>query len=137
VPAESIENNNSRKLLGVTMKRADDLRCQDSYWNTTQDELKAARRRGDTGVLAGAVILLALLFFNREHASETAWWVIGSAALLAIIVPSTWYVAKRRRRIAMARGLECASCSYVPHDTEITAVAESRCCLRCGESLQR
>jgi hypothetical protein len=87
-------------------------------------------------IFCGAAALLAFLGFNQEKAGSLAWWLAGGGVLLSIIIGALWFVTTRRRRIAAARGLVCSQCAYVPHDTEITEVAEKRQCPRCEQSLE-
>jgi Na+/proline symporter len=112
-----------------------DTQGRDAYWHATQSELKSIRRRGDIVTLTGAAVLLALIFFYRDHSQELAAWLVGGALLLAVIGASLWFVTSRTRRVAIARGLVCSRCSYMPHDTEIDEVATTRTCPRCEQSL--
>lgn len=110
-------------------------RVNDAYWHATRSELKSIRRRGDVVVLIGAAALLSLIFLYREHSRELSAWLIAAGLLLAVIVASLWFVTSRTRRLAIARGLKCSHCSYMPHDTEIDDVASTRKCPHCEQSL--
>jgi hypothetical protein len=112
-----------------------DTQVRDAHWRATQSELRSIRRRGDVVTLIGAAALLALIFFYRDHSQEPTAWLIAAALLLAVIGASLWFVTSRRRRVAIARGLLCSRCSYMPHDTEIDEVAQTRTCPRCEQSL--
>jgi hypothetical protein len=112
-----------------------DQRSRDAYWLATRIELKSIQRRGDVFVLIAAGVLLALLAFNREKSAELNWWLAGGGLLLFVISTSLWFVTKRRRSVAAARGLVCRACGYMPHDTEISEVAETRQCSHCASSL--
>jgi len=112
-----------------------DTQGRDAYWNATQTELKSIRKRGDVVALIGAAALLALVFFYRDHSQELGTWLIAAVLMLAVIGGSLWFVTSRKRRVAIARGLVCTHCSYMPHDTEIDEVAESRTCPHCERSL--
>jgi hypothetical protein len=137
VSVDKKEEKRSWHTGGSAVKRADDMRHQDAYWDATQDVLKTIQRRGDAVIFAAAAILLGVLAYNHEHSGELFWWLVAGTGLLAVIVQVLWFVTTRRRRIAAARGLVCSLCEYVPHDTEITEVAATRRCPRCDESLQR
>lgn len=107
----------------------------DAYWYATRSELKSIRRRGDVVMLIGAAALLSLIFLYRDHSQELSWWLIAAGFLLAVIGASLWFVTSRTRRVAIARGLKCSRCSYMPHDTEIDEVASTRQCPHCEKSL--
>lgn len=108
---------------------------RDAYWHATQSELRSIRRRGDVVMLTGAVALLALIFLYRDHSQELSAWLVAAAILLAVIGVSVWFVTSRTRRVAIARGLRCSRCWYMPHDTEIDEVANTRTCPHCEQSL--
>ena len=112
-----------------------DERSRDAYWHATRSELQSVQRRGDVLIFGGAIALLALLALNRDKAADLTWWLAVGVALLAIIAGALWFVTTRRRRIAATRGLVCPHCAYVPHDTEITEVADTRQCPHCAHSL--
>jgi len=111
-------------------------RNREAYWHATRDELKAIQRRGDYLIFAGALALLGVLFYNHDRASQLQYWLVVGGLTLLVILGSLWFVTTRKRRVATARGLVCSSCSYMPHDTEIGDVVESRRCPRCDHSLQ-
>ena len=108
---------------------------RDAYWRATQTELKSIRKRGDRVTLTGAAVLFALIFFYRDHTQELSVWLIAGTLLLMVIGVSLWFVTSRRRRVAIARGLVCKHCDYMPHDTEIDEVAATRTCPHCERSL--
>jgi hypothetical protein len=112
-----------------------DTQGRDAYWHATRSELKSIRRRGDVVTLTGAAALLALIFLYRDHSQELSAWLVAAALLLGLIGASLWFVTSRTRRVAIARGLLCSRCSYMPHDTEIEEVASTRTCPHCEESL--
>ena len=113
-----------------------DTRSRDAYWQATQSELKSIRKRGDVLILAGAAVLLSLLAWYHERSDSLASWLIAGGLLLAVILLSLWFVTTRKRRVAVTRGLVCTQCDYMPHDTEIEEVAETRACPRCEKSLE-
>jgi hypothetical protein len=112
-----------------------DTQGRDAYWHATRSELKSIRRRGDIVTLVGAAALLALIFLYRDRSQELTAWLVAGALLLAVIGVSLWFVTSRKRRVAIARGLLCTHCAYMPHDTEIDEVATTRTCPRCEHSL--
>lgn len=113
-----------------------DERTREAYWHATRSELRNIQRRGDYLVFGGALALLAVLFYNHDRSSQLQYWLVVGGLTLLVILASLWFVTTRKRRVATARGLVCASCSYMPHDTEISDVVESRRCPRCDHSLQ-
>lgn len=117
------------------MSASFDAQGRDAYWQATQTELKTIRKRGDVLTLTGAAALLALIFVYRDRSQELATWLVAVTILLAVIGTSLWFVTSRKRRIAIARGLVCARCAYMPHDTEIDEVASTRTCPHCDQAL--
>lgn len=112
-----------------------DTQGREAHWVATQTELKSIRRRGDILTLTGAVVLLALIFVYRDQSQNLAAWLVAAVLLLTVIGASLWFVISRKRRVAIARGLVCSRCSYMPHDTEIDEVATTRSCPHCENSL--
>lgn len=117
------------------MSASFDTQGRDAYWHATQTELKSIRKRGDLVTLIGAAALLTLVFVYRDHSQELSTWLIAAVLMLAVIGASLWFVTSRKRRVAIARGLVCSNCNYMPHDTEIDEVAATRACPRCERSL--
>jgi hypothetical protein len=109
---------------------------RDAYWEATRERLKSAQKRADSFTLVGVLAIGALLWVYREPGEQIGLWtaVAIGAALIAICAP-LWFVTRRKRRITASRGLICRHCGYVPHDTEISEVANTRHCQRCEQSL--
>ena len=108
---------------------------RDSYWSATQDALKAVKRRGNLLIFLGAGALFALEMVLPESARDLRGMMIGAMLVLALIGGYVWFVTSRKRQIAESRGLVCLRCNYLPHDTEIDEVADSRRCPRCAAEL--
>lgn len=108
---------------------------RDSQWSTTQQALKAVKRRGDLLIVSGAAALFALAMVLPESAHDQRGMLIGAMLVLALIGGYVWFVTSHKRRIAESRGLVCLRCNYLPHDTEIDDVAQSRQCPRCDSDL--
>jgi hypothetical protein len=108
---------------------------RDAYWRATQTELNSIRKRGDRVAMWGAALLFALIYVFRDHLQEPRAWLIAGTLLLGVVGTSLWVVTSRRRRLAIARGLVCRHCDYMPHDTEIDEVAATRTCPHCEKSL--
>ena len=108
---------------------------RDSHWRATQAELHSIQRRGEYSLMAsvGALIVGAILV--RDRIEGTTFWLLIAGAAFVFFLAEVFYVASRKRRIAAARGLVCGKCAYVPHDTEINDVADTRKCPRCGGEL--
>ena len=108
---------------------------RDSYWSATQAALRAVKRRGDLLIIFGACTLFALEMVLPESARDLRGMMIAAMLVLALIGGYVWFVTSRKRRIAESRGLVCLHCDYLPHDTEIDEVADSRRCPRCASEL--
>src|SRR4051812_33658578 len=117
------------------MSASFETRGRDAHWVATQSELESIRRRGDILTLTGAAALLASIFVYRDQLQSLAAWLVAAVLLLAVIGTSLWFVISRKRRVAIARGLLCAHCDYMPHDTEIDEVATTRTCPHCSHPL--
>ena len=109
---------------------------RDAYWQATRAQLKSAQQRGDILSVAGLGLISCLLWQFPEPVEKSALWVAAFASIaLAIVVLPQLFVARRKRRISSGRGMNCRHCGYVPHDTEISEIASTRQCSRCGNSL--
>src|SRR4051812_23329695 len=108
---------------------------QDSYWRATEAELHSIQRRGEYSLLASVAALILGSIFMRDRVEGTTFWLLVGGTTFALLIAQVFYVVSRRRRIAAARGLVCGSCSYSPHDTEISEVVGSRRCPRCASPL--
>jgi hypothetical protein len=106
-----------------------------AYWKATRDELKTAQHRADLFTLLGMSTIGALLWLNFQSEDPAGNWLMTSVALavLAICAP-LWYVTQRKRRISATR-LKCDHCGYIPHDTEISEVADTLRCPHCEKPL--
>jgi hypothetical protein len=114
-----------------------DSHARDAYWHATQAELKSIQNRGDAVTLLLVATVGALLaIFRNSWEQATAWNILVVTLPFVAISISVWFVISRRRRVAAARGLVCGECGYMPHDTEITAIAQTRSCPRCEASLE-
>jgi|SRR5688572_19208356 len=113
-----------------------ELGHRDAYWQATREQLKSAQNRADAFTLIGVLAIGALLWFNREPGGGFDRVAqAGMAIALLVICAPLWFVTRRKRRITATRGLICQHCGYVPHDTEISEVANTRHCQRCDKSL--
>ena len=112
-----------------------EIGTRDSYWGATQDALRAVKRRGNLLILFGACALFALEMVLPESARDMRGLMIGALLVLALIGGYVWFVTSRKRHIAESRGLVCLRCNYLPHDTEIDDVADTRHCPRCSAEL--
>ena len=108
---------------------------RDSNWSATQEALRLVKRRGDQLIVFGACTLFALEMVLPESARDLRGMMIGAMLVLALIGGYVWFVTSRKRQIAESRGLVCLRCNYLPHDTEIDEVADSRRCPRCAAEL--
>jgi len=108
---------------------------RDSYWSATQDALRTVKRRGDLLIFLGAGVLFALEMVLPESARDLRGLMIGAMLVLALIGAYVWFVTSRKRQIAESRGMVCVRCNYLPHDTEIDDVADTRHCPRCSAEL--
>ena len=108
---------------------------RDSYWRATQAELHSLQRRGEIFVLTVVAVLIVSAILARDWYESPGFWLIVASAAFAVIMAEVFFVAFRKRRIAAARGLVCGRCSYMPHDTEISEVADTRRCPRCAGDL--
>jgi hypothetical protein len=110
--------------------------AREAYWSATHVQLKSIQRRGDALTLLAVAAACPLLVIFRSSWAQAAPWAILWMTL-ATVSFSVWFVISRRRRIAAARGLVCGQCKYMPHDTEIMEVAQTRQCPRCEASLEQ
>lgn len=107
----------------------------DAYWRSTREQLKAAQKLADLLSLLGLAAICAVLWFYHEPQDglgSTAATGVG-LAIVMICVPA-WIVARRKRLISVR--LTCTNCSYVPHDTEISEIADTHQCPRCAKNLR-
>jgi hypothetical protein len=109
---------------------------RDAYWEATREQLKSAQKRADQWSLLGLGAICVLLWIYHEPGDGFGQRaIVGIAlALIAICLP-LWFVTRRKRDISAERGLTCPHCGWVPHDTEIVEVAQTRQCPRCEQSL--
>lgn len=104
-------------------------------WAATREQLKSAQQRADRFTLLGLVVIGGLLWMNLDSIGPAADWLLASIALtLLVICIPLWYLMRRRRGISRTR-LVCPHCGYVPHDTEISEVADTLRCQRCNQPL--
>ena len=108
----------------------------EAYWQATREQLEAAQKRADLLTLAGVIALSGLLWVYHEPGDGFGRMALAGIgiALLVIGVP-VWFVTRRKRQITATRGLICAHCSHVPHDTEISEIVASRVCPNCSKPL--
>jgi hypothetical protein len=109
---------------------------RDAYWQTTRAELHAAQRRGDALSLLGLALIGALMWSLGESGEHPLLWTAGiSGVAMATVALPQLLVARRKRSIAVARGMNCRHCGYVPHHTEFSDVIATRECRRCEKPL--
>jgi hypothetical protein len=106
------------------------------YGEPVREQLKAAQHRADFFTLLGMLGIGALLWrnFQSEDGAGQSTLTSIAIALLVICLP-LWYVTRRKRSICAAR-LTCPHCGYIPHDTEISEVADTMACQRCEKPLE-
>jgi hypothetical protein len=106
-----------------------------AYGENVREQLKAAQLRADLFTLLGMVCAGALLWRSFQSDEAAGTWTFASVpiTILVICLP-LWFLTRRRRRISAAR-LTCRHCGYVPHDTEISEVAETMTCQRCEKTI--
>jgi hypothetical protein len=105
------------------------------YGESVREQLKAAQHRADLLTLIGMVCMGALLWRNFRADEGAGQWTLASVAIaMLVICLPLWYVTRRKRSISAAR-LTCRHCGYVPHDTEISEVAETMTCQRCEKPI--
>ncbi len=110
--------------------------AREAYWAATREQLKSAQNRADLFTLLGLVAVCAWLWLYHEPGEQLAVWMLaGVGVSLAVICLPLWFVTRRKRRISEMRGLNCPHCGHVPHDTEISEVANTRQCQSCEKSL--
>lgn len=103
------------------------------YGGEVREQLKAAQHRADLFTLLGMLCTAALIWRTLQSETGTVQWTFASVAIaMAVICLPLWYVTRRKRSISAAR-LTCRHCGYVPHDTEISEVAETMTCQRCAK----
>jgi hypothetical protein len=109
---------------------------RDAYWLATQVQLRSAQQRGDILSLVAFVPIGAVLWYYGAPGDKVAIWAASFAivALAAVALPQL-LVARRKRRISAARGMNCQHCGYVPHQTEISEIVNTRQCRRCEQPL--
>jgi hypothetical protein len=108
----------------------------DAYWQATREQLKAAQKRADLISLAGVITLVSLLWVYHEPGDGFGRMALaGLGIALVVIGVPVWFMTRRKREITATRGLICAHCAYVPHDTEIFEVAATRVCPHCSKPL--
>jgi hypothetical protein len=109
---------------------------RDAYWEATQAQLKSAKARGDLFSLLGLGLLCLLLWQDHDPGDDVVGWAAGIAGIgLLIVALPQLLVLRRKRHISAARGMTCRHCGHVPHDTEISASADTRHCQSCEQDL--
>lgn len=107
----------------------------DAYWQTTREQLRAAQHRADLISLVGVAVVSILLWVYHEPGDGFGSMVMAAIGLaLVVICVPVWIVARRKRLLAAS--LTCQSCGYVPHDTEISEIADTHQCPRCTRTLR-
>jgi hypothetical protein len=111
------------------------LQSRDAYWQDTREQLKSVQMRGDFFTILGLVGIGGLLWANHEPGDGFGTYALAGVGIaLVVICGPLWFVTRRKRRISAAR-FTCPQCGHAPHDTEISAVAETLVCQQCNHPL--